>query len=38
LPVDLKILIAIVKASFLKKFAGKLLDIFAPEELESNEK
>jgi len=30
--------IAIAKASLLKKFAGKLLDIFSPEELESNEK
>ncbi|TKJ24573.1 MAG: AbrB family transcriptional regulator [Promethearchaeota archaeon Loki_b31] len=30
--------IAIAKASLLKKFAGKLLDIFGPEEIESNEK
>ena len=30
--------IAIAKASLLKKFAGKLLEIFAPEEPESNEK
>jgi AbrB family looped-hinge helix DNA binding protein len=29
--------IAIAKASLLKKFAGKLLDIFGSEELESDE-
>ena len=29
--------IAIAKASLLNKFAGKLLNIFGPEELESNE-